>query len=216
MNSTLARYAEMFDSRNQRERVLLAATLVVAVLFAWLWLVGQPVFQQIEQLEQNNAGLQAEVDRLDLTAQTLEQEISAGVHRTKEEQLERLQVTLQMIEEELKQKAFDLIGPDEMFGLMGEMLFRESRLRLTSLKRKQVGPVFSVDEGIDQPNIYRHVMSVGFTGKFPDVVSYIDRLEHLDWKLIWDSISLTTVEYPKIQVEIEISTLSDSPQWVGL
>ena len=59
-------------------------------------------------------------------------------------------------------------------------------------------------------------MKISFQGRYQDVVKYIADMEQLDWKLIWDKVTLKTVEYPLIEVEIEVSTLSDVKQWVGL
>jgi len=216
MSSSFKHYAELFDQRAQRERVLLASTLLTLLLFAWWWLIGQPIQTQTVLIDEQNGALQRELDSLGLTAARLEQRLAGGVHKLKEEQLARLKTGLRLLEEDLEQKAFELIGPNDMFALMSEMLFGESRLELSSLKRKQVRPVFSDTQDSDQPTLFRHVMSVEFSGEYPDIVNYLDRLEQADWILIWDRISLTTVEYPRIQVEIEISTLSDSAQWVGL
>ena len=104
-----------------------------------------------------------------------------------------------------------------MFELMQELIFSESKLELTGLKRKEVKTVFEAEQA-DQnhPRIYRHVMQMGFQGRYRDVLNYIVSLENLEWKLLWDKITLTTREYPKIQVDIEISTLSDNQYWVGL
>ena len=101
--------------------------------------------------------------------------------------------------------------------LMQQLLFAESKLKLTELKRKKVSPTFNLEVSeAGQPQIYRHVMQIRFEGRFRNILAYLNRLEGLDWKLMWDRITLKTDEYPVVEADIEISTLSDSKHWVGL
>ena len=100
------------------------------------------------------------------------------------------------------------------------MLFRsykESKLKLLSLKRREVKQAITPSENQpDEYGIYRHVLEVKFAGKFPDILKYMQSLENLDWKLIWDEIGIVTDEYPRITVKVVISTLSTRKEWVGV
>ena len=210
------RYADMFDAREPRERGLIIVTLVAVLAFAWWWMSGQPLLADIKALQQQNATIEADARALNLSAAQIEKRIQQGVHKSKQERIEQLTRELRHVERILQEKTVDLIEPDDMFTLMQELITRESRLKLTRLQRSRMTTVFEQQETAEQPQIYRHVMSVKFIGAYADILNYISRMEQLPWKLIWDRIHLKTEEYPRIEVEIEISTLSDSQHWVGL
>ena len=215
MNEALAHYRARFDSLSLRERGLIVASVIVLMGYLWWMLFAESVLQETKALEGQNSKIVAEIELLNQTADQIDQRIREGVHKSKEQQLESLRAELKRVNEVLKQKTLELVDPDEMFSLMQNMIFRESQLRLIALSRKSVEPAMQLSED-EAPAIYRHVMSVEFQGGYQDIVKYIKGLEQLEWKLIWDRIHLQTEAYPKINVTIDISTLSESEQWVGL
>ena len=100
---------------------------------------------------------------------------------------------------------------------MTRLVYKESKLKLLSLKRREVKQAITPSENQpDEYGIYRHVLEVKFSGKFPDILKYMQSLENLDWKLIWDEIEIVTDEYPRITVKVVISTLSTRKEWVGV
>jgi hypothetical protein len=104
-----------------------------------------------------------------------------------------------------------------MFQLMSQLIYKDSRLKLLSLKRREVKPAITVtDENQEDAGIYRHVLEVKFSGKFKDIFKYMQSLEALDWKLIWDEIEIVSNEYPLITLKVVISTLSTRKEWVGV
>lgn len=217
MNDQLKPYVEKFDALSIRERALIVVTVLVLVGYLWWYLFAQKSLSETRLVEQQNIALESEIQVMDITYQQISQRIQQGVHKPQEQQLVLLQAELDRLNSQLQQKTLELINPDDMFNLMQQLIFSESKLKLTGLKRKRVTPVFESNPGEDeQAEIYRHVMQMGFKGSYRDILNYIRKLEDLEWKLIWDHISLKLDEYPLIDVEIEISTLSDSQHWVGL
>ncbi len=143
--------------------------------------------------------------------------IAGGVNQDKTQKLAQLERALEAVEERLRLKTIELIDPDKMFQLMARLVYKESRLKLLSLKRREVKPAIALSkEQQDQAAIYRHVLEVKFSGKFQDILKYMQTLENLDWKLIWDEIEIITDEYPLITVKVVISTLSTREEWVGV
>jgi len=100
---------------------------------------------------------------------------------------------------------------------MSQLIYRDSGLKLLSLKRREVKPAITLSEEKQQDtDIYRHVLEVKFSGKFRDILNYMQSLEALDWKLIWDEIEIVSNEYPLITLKVVISTLSTRREWVGV
>lgn len=217
MNEQWHIYAEKFNALSTRERLIIVFSMLVVILFVWWSLFASPLLAESKSLQEQSNGLEREVGTMQLTTQSIRGRLAKGVHQTQVQQLEVLRQELARINAVLKEKTLELIEPNEMFALMQQLVFADSKLKLTGLKRKQVSAVFKDEkEKREQPQIYRHVMHMQFEGGYQDTLKYVSKLEALDWKLIWDRISLKTLDYPRMQVEIELSTLSDSQHWVGL
>ncbi len=218
MNSTLISYKEKLHTMSVRERALILVTIIVLIGFIWWNFFAVTLMTKTDNLLDKNALLQQEINTLSITAESINQRINEGVNKAKLDQLALLTEELETVKKILKEMTLELIEPNEMFTLMQQLIFADSNLKLTALKRKQVLPAFSIkeEETENQPEIYRHVMRMNFEGSYRDILEYIERLEDIEWKLIWDRISLKTEEYPVVKVDIEISTLSGKKHWVGL
>ncbi len=217
MSQQFKQYADKINALSLRERAIITLSVLIAMVFLWWNFYLDPVQKQTDSVKQGNELLANEIESLQVAMQSIQQRIQQGVNKSEAEKLELLKAELDQINEVLEQKTLALIEPDEMFELMQELIFSESKLKLTELKRQQVKPLFEAqetDEG--QPKIYRHSIQMSFEGKYQDVLNYVISLENLEWKLLWDRITLKTTEYPMMRVDIEISTLSDNQHWVGL
>lgn len=217
MKNSLKQYAARFDAQTTRERALIAITLLALLIFCWWSFYYQPLQQQLQQSQQENSRIASDLaSARALVAQT-RQRIASGVHQGKLEQLARLRTELNRVEQQLQVKTVELIDPEKMFKLMNRLIYSDSRLKLLSLKRREVKPAIPVTA--DQPEdqgIYRHVLEIHFSGKFLDILRYMQSLEQLDWKLLWDEIEIVNQEYPLTTVKVVISTLSTRKEWVGI
>ena len=224
MANTLQQYAKRFDAQSIRERCLIALTLLVAIGFLWWSYYAEPTMKQTAALEDENQRIGSEVDSTRLIVADIRQRIAAGVHTEKENQLAKLRQELEAVEENLRLKTVELIDPEKMFALMNELVYRDSKLTLLSLKRREVKPAIPQEENesedgdssATEPSIYRHVLEMEFAGKFLDILRYMQALENLDWKLLWDEIELVSQEYPQLTVKVVMSTLSTRREWVGI
>ena len=172
---------------------------------------------ETRSLVQENTRLSSEVNMTRAAISDIRTRIAAGVNQGKDVKLAQFQRELEDVQERLRLKTIELIDPEQMFQLMSELVYRESNLKLLSLKRREVKPAITLTEDQqEETGLYRHVLEVKFSGKFTDILKYIQTLEGLDWKLIWDEIEIVSQEYPQIMVRVVISTLSTRKEWVGV
>ena len=217
MNSYFKSYASKFDALSLRERFLFGITMLVVVSLAWWHFYAEPVMSETNTLVEENIKISAEVSQTRAAIRDIRNTIAAGVNQEKKIKLAQLERALEAVEERLRLKTIELIDPEKMFRLMTQLIYKESRLKLQSLKRREVKPAITLaDEQQEDPGIYRHVLEVMFSGKFSDILKYMQSLEALDWKLIWDEIEIVSEEYPLITVKLVISTLSTRKEWVGV
>ncbi len=217
MNSWFKTNAGKFNALSLRERMLLGVALLVVILFGWWHFYAEPAMQRVALQQQENNRISSEVESTLAAISEIRHRIAAGVHKEKQQKLAQLQRKLEAVEERLRLKTVELIDPEDMFQLMNRLIYKESKLTLQNLKRREVKPAITPVEGEqDDTGIYRHVLEVKFSGKFVDILKYMQSLEALDWKLIWDEIEIVSQEYPQITVALIISTLSTRKEWVGV
>ena len=116
----------------------------------------------------------------------------------------------------LREETVELIDSEKMLQLMTQLGYRESILRLMSLKRCEVRPAIPREEGenSEEPDIHRHLLEIELVGKYADMLGYMQTLEQLDWKLLRDEIEVLGEEYPAITLKLVLSTLSKRKEWI--
>ncbi len=217
MNSWFKTNADKFNALSLRERALISLVIIVAILLGWWHFYAEPTQNKAELQHQENNRITTEVDTALAAINEIRSRIDAGVHKGKEKKLVQLRQELEATEERLRLKTVELIDPEDMFQLMRRLIYNESKLSLQSLKRREVKPAIELAEDQqDDAGIYRHVLEIKFSGKFGDILNYMQSLEAADWKLIWDEIELVSNDYPKVTVKLVISTLSTRKEWVGV
>jgi len=217
MNKLFTEYVARFNALTLRERFLFGGSILVAIGFIWWHFFAAPIVQQVSLQQEENNRISSEVKVSKSTVSNLRKRIASGVHSDKKIKLERLRQELVKVEDRLRLKTGELINPKDMFRLMTQLVYKESRLKLLSLKRREVKPAIeqNIEQG-EEAGIYRHVLEVRFAGSYRDILTYMQSLEDLDWKLIWDEIEIVSKGHPELTVMVVISTLSTRREWVGV
>jgi MSHA biogenesis protein MshJ len=217
MNEQFKQWMASIDALSIRERMLILVTVLVAVVFLWWSFYAHQVLAQTDTASQQNETLENQIQATELALKAIQQQMQQGVFAREEDRHRRLQAEFERVNQALEEKTLRLVEPDQMFELMQKLVYRKSGLQLIELKRKSVDSVFKqTNPDPDQPQIYRHTLLASFMGDFKSALAYIDGLQQQRSRLLWDKVSLKTREYPKVELDIEPSTLSDSQHWVGL
>ena len=217
VNKVFKTKVDLFNALSIRERILFGITLLAILAFPWWHFFAAPAIAQIEKMEAYNKRIDYSNSSSKLSVDQIKARLEAGVHQEKKEQLARLKQELMTVEEQLQLQASELVDPEEMFKLMTRLIYKESMLKLLSLKRRAVKSALEPTGGLENGvGIYRHVLEVKFSGKYEDIFAYLTSLESLDWKLIWEEIKISSDEYPFFNVKVVISTLSTRKEWVGV
>ena len=210
-------YAQKYNALSLRERALIGVVVLAGIGFSGWIFYAEPTLQKIQFQNDENRKISKEVSVTLATIRGIRKRISEGVNTEKEQRLAQLKQELKLVEDRLRLKTIELIDPEDMFQLMSRLIYRESNLKLLTLKRRKVKPAITVsEEQKGDVGIYRHELEVKFSGKFADILKYMQSMEALDWKLIWDEIEIVSSDYPVITVKLVISTLSTRKEWVGV
>lgn len=212
MKQRLTLLNDRFMARPRRERWL----LVVAgwALVAWL---GLSLFEQT--LLAGSARLQAEQQRLEreLAGQQgltneLNQRISELIANDQRPRIERLNRQLSRLNENVDQRMRTLVGPEQMAGLLLSVLDQGSGLTLLGLTNLPAEPMAqSPDEG---QRLYRHGLALELSGSYLQLLDYARRLERLNGRIFWQSLSFELGQYPNGHIRLEFFTISQHKELI--
>jgi len=237
----MKRYWEKFalrvDALSLRERVIVfaAAVLVLAVLINTFLLNPQyarqtALSQQIKQDQSRIADLQ---NRIQQTVKARE----TDPDRADRERLQALQQQIDRMSGALTDVQKHLVPPGQMADLLQDVLKRQGRLALVSLKTLPVTALNGMAQPAGKPDqpkadaaasappaaddggvktVYRHAVELTVQGSYLDMLAYMRLLEAMPWQLFWGSAQLTVGAYPKATLTLTLFTLSLDKTWLDL
>lgn len=233
MNEKLEKLQNWFESLSKREQWLTGITAVVAVVVIWhtflysSWVAKNTENKtQIDSLTQRINALQTGIDGMNLVLQQ-------DPDKETKERVAVLNSQISDIDQELSDSSSDLISPREMAHVLEDVLKKNEDLVLIRLQSGQAIPLHDegaepnsvktdqAKDGVDEeledlgPLAYRHPLKVEFQGSYEQAVEYLQALENLSWQFFWHGVELETSEYPRVNIQLEVYTLSLEPGWIG-
>lgn len=231
---------QKIDALSLRERVIIFAML--AILFITILnaaLLDRQFARQKQLSGQVNAG-QAQIIQI-------RAEIQRAIHAQADPDVanrERLQ-TLKQQSVQMQTVLLDmqkgLVSPDKMTVLLEDILGRDRKLRLLSLKTLPV-------TNLSEPNapdsskahqdkaittlipsagdigessaiagaVYKHGVEIVVQGQYLDMLDYMAALEAMPWQLFWGKAKLTVDEHPTATLTLTLFTMSLDKKWLNL
>ena len=149
-----------------------------------------------------------------------------------DDQLTALKTKVAELDAILKTASAQFVTADEMIGFLNDLLINGNKLELVSMEKLPLE--FSVLKTIEnkrnsrkkadlknskvvsEAKIYRHGVIFTLSGRYIEIVKYLQALENMPWRIFWESTSLNTETYPNSIVSFEIYTLSLDENWLTL
>ena len=64
------------------------------------------------------------------------------------------------------------------------------------------------------PGFYRHGFEITVSGRYAELVAYLERLEALPWRLSWIEATLDAAARPELTLTLTVHTLSLEEAWL--
>jgi MSHA biogenesis protein MshJ len=180
--------------------------------------------------------LSTEIQNLHVVQKMLTEKLSTDPNKAEQIRLERYRSEAERIDDELRQQTLEFISPQEMIEVLRGLIRKESNLRLVSLESIQPEDLLkgipseadggedneSKSKESDQPTpvehsgAYLHTLELKFKGDYLTVMRYIQKMESLQWRFIWKSLSIQLEDYPVTHVELQLQTLGLTEGWIGV
>ncbi|WP_097462371.1 type II secretion system protein GspM [Mangrovitalea sediminis] len=224
--------AQAFDQRVMRERILMAATLALVLLFlGWqlvvspLWSGNQDLRSAIAQLNQQQSALQGQVVKL-------QQRLRQDPNQPLRQQRQQLEQRRDQLQQQLQGEMATLVSPEAMVPLLRRMLSAQKGLQLLAVrhlppqplmldgdtaKREKVKSTGADErEKAKQPALYAHDVELVVSGSFFSVLDYLKSLESMHQHFGWRLLKYKVTDYPRAEVHLQVETLSLSKEWLGV
>jgi MSHA biogenesis protein MshJ len=118
-----------------------------------------------------------------------------------------------------------LVEPDRMVGLLEQVLNKNGKLQLVSLKTLPVSPVMpqgtnAAEPGAkadnEQKQIFKHGVQITVRGSYLDLLQYLAALEKVPVQLFWGDVSFSVDQYPDAVLTLTLYTLSLDKTWLAI
>ena len=226
MKSFLLGLAAKFDALAKRERYLVAVALLGGVLLLGWTTMVDPARSRALVAERSMVEQRAQLAALAAQLQTLQTrqdpEAQAGT------ELAELKQQIKALYERYAALGGSLVAPQQVAGLLEDMLGGKSNLRLLSLRTLPVAPVLETKDGAVEAaaakvvaptanaaaGLYKHGVEIRLEGGYAELAGYLQRLEKSPQKLLWSSVTLTAENHPKLVLTLTVFTLSRDRTWL--
>jgi MSHA biogenesis protein MshJ len=139
-----------------------------------------------------------------------------------------LQLRQQLAEGEsyIKGRSDRLVPSDKMADVLEQMLNKNGRLQLVDLQTLPVAPLMGKNtakgsgrDANDAPattgkQVFKHGVQITVRGSYPDMLRYLQALEHLRVQMFWGRAQLAVTQYPVAELTLTLYTLSLDKTWL--
>jgi MSHA biogenesis protein MshJ len=199
-----------YEAFSLRERALVVLALLGLLIACWDTYLMEP-------LRRTRIGLESELTSASSSGVTATSQDVSDPRQVSMKRAGELQMQVANLDAQLKTTARGFVSADRMIEVLHDVLDRQGRLELVSLRNLPVTSLVPPTEAGAAPQPpYVHSIELVVDGQYGDVLDYLARLESLPWKFRWTSLDLSTAGYPKNRVRIELATLSLDATWLGV
>jgi MSHA biogenesis protein MshJ len=135
--------------------------------------------------------------------------------RTARDALAKQEARLAELNAELETRTRSLVPPERMNQVLKDVVRGRGGIRVIGFKTLSPQPVAlpGAAEGAP-PGFYRHGFEITVSGRYADLVDYLERLEALPWRLNWLEATLDATNRPVLSLTLTVHTLSLEEAWL--
>ncbi len=209
-------WQSVFFELSLRERVLILLTCLVLILLPSYYLVLEPSMLKLQQAERELAQAKIALTEgrqlIELSQLKLRQDPNQAIAL----QLSQLQANLSQLDSELAAQNAGLISVSQMAGVLERLLEKSEGLQLLSMESLPPQAVLSAEEqGTESVNFYRHGIRLSLSGGYFSLLDYLQKVEALPQRFLWQLMDYQVLEYPATDITIEIYTLSSNKDFIS-
>ena len=204
-----------FRAQSRREQWLLAAMVLVVSAFTLDSVLIRPLEQSRSQVAAGVSGTADRVRELETRIEAVRNPVLTAEERQLRDEIRQLEQQTTEIDREISGAVSRLVPPEAAVDVLEELLAHDGRLELIALTSeipKRLGP--EATQGAS--TLYQHGLRIEVQGDFAAALDYLHRIEQSRWQLLWDHFELKIESFPDALITLELHTLSEREEWVGV
>lgn len=221
------------DALNLRERVMVFSGAALVVVFLLNILLLDPAFKEQKTVSQKMKQNQDEIAKIQFEIQSKVRAHGEDPDKANQAKLKKLQQEMDGLRTDLTNVQKNLVPPQKMTMMLEDILKRNGRLKLISLKnlpqvnlnkpepKKQDVTGAKVSDkaeaiAAETGAIYQHAVEIVVYGNYMDMMNYLTALEAMRWQLYWSKAKFQVDSYPNGTLTLTVYTLSLDKTWLNL
>ncbi len=213
---------DKFAALSSREKWLILICSVVLIFMVIFTLLLEPAMEKKHALTKRLNTIQSNITQLKNENMIMEAKLQRDPNEDIKKQFDRLTRQNDKLDKDLDEAIGGLIAPSQMPELLEEVLTNSKNLKLVSLTSMPAESL-TVQGASDQqdesqaPSIgyYLHPVKIELTGKYFDILEYLQALEAMPKQYYWRSYQYKVEEYPQARLIMQVYTLGSSREFIG-
>jgi MSHA biogenesis protein MshJ len=210
----LNNFQEKFEALTKREQIIVIVAVLIGLWAGWDNFFYQPIKKKQQALQQKLTSLKQQITDQQLIAIQLENSPHTDPNLNNKLKLAELKAEHNRLQE-LMMLDKSLVPPQLMAAALSDILTQNKQLTLIKLDTLPVTTMVEIKQPQANP-IYKHGLTITFSGSYRDTLNYLKALESLPWHFIWESIDYRVKNYPAAEATIRVYTLSFKDVWLGV
>lgn len=211
------------DFLSERERAILFVVLILVSLFAAKNFILDPQLKRQATAKAHTQANQKQSMELQSEMEVRMKALGIDPDAEIKKQIATVKKSLQKMDEDMGGFQKNLVSPERIGALLENILKRNQRLQLVSLKSLPVVNLMALPQAdaqqnkrSDEQSIYKHEVELVLTGNYLDMLSYMRELESMPERVYWSRSQMSVIEYPKARLSLNLFTLSLEKKWINL
>jgi MSHA biogenesis protein MshJ len=217
---TLTEIDQKIATFSIREKILLGLSIIFCLMAIWDIFFFSPYTQQKKMLTSDLGKLKTQLISGQQTALRLKSTTQTDPAEYKKNSLNDLQQQITLLQQKIMVSGKKFVSPGLMAKALSDVLSQNNHIKLIKLDTVAATSLSSTLEKLKvkakQQIIYRHGLVLTFTADYQGTMRYLNTLETLPWRFIWDSIDYRVKTYPNAEVTLQVYTLSFDEQWLDI
>lgn len=216
LKASLQQLTTRMNALAVRERALLGAIVLGAIIALGNTFVVQPFSAERKRLRNEIQNVQQQVAALDQQMQAFTSNQGVDPNQENRARLAALKTESDDLDKQVAHMMEGLIEPAQMAQVLKQALAREGGLKLVRVKNQGALPLIPGTEAAPTgPALYKHGLVIEFEGDYLATLRYLKALESLPWRLYWDGVDLRVQKFPQAHITITVHTLSLKEGWIS-
>jgi MSHA biogenesis protein MshJ len=219
------KFSDRVNGLSLRERTLIFAACAFILVSLVNMLFLDPLLAKQQRLSAKVVQQQEKMKAVQAQIETLLQSKREDANSPLRQRLTQLKQQLAEGDSYIRGRSDRLVPSSKMAEVLQQMLSRNGRLQLVSLKTLPVAPLAAkqasgknggsaAESAAPGRQVFEHGVQITVRGSYPDMLKYLEALEHLQAQMFWGGAKLNVTQYPSAELTLTLFTLSLDKKWL--